>query len=545
MERQDANGLGSFETRKAGCLEQFSKDLLEFYRDESELGHRQGVRRFLADDRSSGESCLIHVSTYNRPLSPQGRDWQEQIVASMAESPVAKACEVNRYRLDDCGHYISSELADSVSLYQILRQRRQLNPEDVFYILSEIADGIEIATAEHWPRLDLDLQSLFLTKDDNAPTILIVPPPLPGPEAIAQARCIPTHSGIYIQQLAALACSLLGMGLRSGGFRPIAELGANRNHLLKLVIDSDFGRAFSSASDFAHSLENQKVPKVDQGMVDITYFSPSAQTNGDLLTVRQAPSESPELSSNEQARALIDLLPVAKDSVSEPLTVVRLVPEEKERGAATICVTDTLSVGRSSAAEFVTQFSPRSSKNDQLTRLISRKQLQFRLSNGEIICSESESSNTSFVCGKPMAAKVKIAKDSRIMLAGEYELNLQFSPSSWSNGQVWNKVISDIKLSGGLLLSPGKPGISLDNQTAWVFTDVMFGLDVNDQLRIAPRKRNEVLGAFLRADCSLFVVALEEEGSIYLDGKSLRLECPALLSKGLILKIGSYQWTIG
>ena len=131
------------------------------------------------------------------------------------------------------------------------------------------------------------------------------------------------------------------------------------------------------------------------------------------------------------------------------------------------------------------------------------------------------------------------------MVAGEYEVSLRFTRSSWGKeGNVWEGASSSGLRVGALVISPAKPALSLKCSAAWIFTDITFGLDKEGDLLLAPTRKAEALGAFVRRGSAIFVVAFENDGIVRINQDPIKKHEPILLDIDTHLQIGHRSWHI-
>ncbi len=556
------------------CLAGLAAELSTRYEDDQTVpSAAMGTKRFQARQTATGRPCLICMRHYDQPLSAEQLAAQRVIISRISRDESAHLCAHIESRLEPEAHYIVSSLAGTTSLHQVLRQQRRLDFESVCQVLSGVATALEHATAARWPRAMLDAHALFLASADDEglrKPVKLLAPPLPGLEITPGAACIPQSSGEYVTELALLACELLGMPARRQRFRPLPQLNADTNQLLRNVIEGGSGFTFESASQFVSFMQagqttEPTIPTANFRMPpSFTTHStmptlatlqrpvPSAPSvppappvpgvphvPGSTATVAVAP---PERTPQRQQSALP--LPPPLPGVMD--RHIRLEPlSSQPQPTVALFLGEEIRVGRGVKAPFVTRFMPQNTRNDERTRLISREHLVLQRQGSSLWLSDLPGVHQSFISGRPLDAKAGVGRFCRVSISGEFELEIRRLESWWTDAVVWqNPSNPPVPIPGAILLAPGSGAQAFDFRTLWLFTDAAFGIGPNGTLSLQPASLRDVLGWFVAAHDGFWIVAAENDGSIALDGKVLAAASPMPLQGVSQLRIGAHEWQV-
>ncbi len=540
------------ESRDA-CLKAFSEDIDLYFRRLNPLSRVPNTHRILAFDAVDDKPCLIVARDYMHPLSETELDAQKQSLEIIRGTTSPHACRLKRYRLEASGHYLVSELTGTQSVSQLLRQERKFELEKVVELLRELATGLEVITRHGWPRIELDLNTLFLSDRDDKTEIPITIPPLPGMETVAGGQGFHGCSSGYVDQLAKVACNLLGMPSSAKNFHPFPDIGSHRNRLLEQIVNTKCGALFESITDFVDNFEDGTVPDPVENFDPQTSPLPvrTSTSTQPIDPPAKEPASPPALPPDEtnhpDPRPPVSPPPPPSEEETAPgiaCDKLRLIPSSLERGITGLIATDDLRIGRSGTADFVVQFLPRNPKNNELTNMVSREHLVLSKRDDVLEVEETSDTNQSFVGGTPIHRHQEIIKDCFLLVAGEYELNLRFTASSMGKEErILHNPQSEGSRNGALVLSPGKLSQSLNYSTAWIFTDIRFGIDPEGKLILAPKKTDvEVLGLFLRRESGVYVIAMGNKRLVSINGVTVEPGDPVLLPSDSQLKIGDYTW---
>jgi hypothetical protein len=132
----------------------------------------------------------------------------------------------------------------------------------------------------------------------------------------------------------------------------------------------------------------------------------------------------------------------------------------------------------------------------------------------------------------------------RITVAGVYDLELRKLESWWPMRGPWLEPLGMPPITGAALLSPSSLTPALEFRTLWLFTDAAFGIGRSGGLNLLPNSSRDVLGWFLVAHKSIWVLASENDGSITLDSEPLKAKQPMPLAKASRLRIGALEWSV-
>lgn len=542
------------------CLEQFSADLSARYtNDETVPSVAMGTRRFTAQCKTTGRPAFICLRQYASPLNSLQIDIQRAILARLEPAETDRLCGLMASRIEPHAHYVISTMAGPMSLHQVLRQQRRMDFATACELLRNIAEALESAVAARWPRCMVDLHALFISlshPDGLRQPIKLIVPALPGPEIAAGTAGIPTSSQEYIQDLALMTCELLGMPVRNQRFRPLPLLSAEANQILRTAVESGQGELFESARAFAAVLRSGQQPHSAPYNPSTSTAPPSLTSAGGTAPVAPPVKPSPPLPANGNGPTVI--LP-PQDRVAERKAPALPYPRAPEGALSktlrlepvrngpivTLCLTNELKLGRSVKTDYIAQFFPRSPRNDDRTRLISREHLAFVRRDSDLWVSNLPGANQSFISGKPLDDSLKAGRFCRISVAGEYDVELRKLDSWFVEGRPWKESIEpELAMAGATLLSPSASIEALDARTVWLFTDAGFGINARGELNLQPVSLRDALGWFLAAHGTIWIAAAEAEGSILLDGEALKAQTPLPLGRATQLRIGNLEWRV-
>ncbi len=541
------------------CLAQFSADLAAKYGDDQLIPSREsGVHRYLAT-RLGGCACVICVRTHPEPLSQWELDQQRVLVESIRQTRHPYLCPIMDHRLEPHGHYVVSGPVGSVPLHEYLRQHRAVPFGDLCDFVTLLAESLEAAVEARWPRCSIDSHTLMLGECSLEAVrrgVCLSVPPLPGPELRpAGARPLPEASTAYVPDLAFLVCDLLGSPARIQRFKPIAQVGALTNQLLRFVLEGQWQGHIESARAFALSLRNtaasdvaRSVPFAAQPLmtfVDTPSAPPPIPPQSRTPVNASSPTSAVTAQVPPPVASATALKSLARQPQAAPIMeLVRLQPKsEAHQTSVTLCLAGELTIGRGAACAHVAQFFPRNPRNDQRTRMISRQQLSLRWTNGAPLLTEPADVNQSFAGGQPLGGRLKLGNFARVSIAGEYDLDIRSLPSWWPVGQLWKDAAPAApgSPSGSLLLVPMQGLSALDTSTIWLFTDAAFGIGPSGAIDLQPASMRDVIGSFVRDGSALFVVTAESDGVVRLNGESLQAQQPRSLKPGDELRIGAVE----
>jgi hypothetical protein len=359
--------------------------------------------------------------------------------------------------------------------------------------------------------------------------------------------------------LALMTCELLGMPVRSQRFRPLPQLSAETNQILRSVIEGGAAPLFESARKFTGFLRGGVRGEPSPYMVPSnTPVSPptALETRPPTLpvTATQEPTpphptltDAPTVvvpAPERQPDRLLECLPQPTVPDSPLPAMLRLQPVGLGP-IISLCVGDEIKVGRGVKAHHVAQFFPRNPRNDDRTRLLSREHLALARQGTQLWIRDLPGANHSFASGKPIGAKLGIGRFSRVTIAGEYDLEVRKLDTWWPDGEPWKDLPDALpSVTGAAFLSPANTTPALEMRTLWLFTDAAFGVSTRGELNLQPTSSRDVLGWFLMAHKSAWIIASEDDGSIVLDGQPLRAKQPVPLGNAKRLRVGSLEWNL-
>ena len=531
-------------------LDSFSAYLTPRYESLEELPGSDGrVGRWVARRISDGAMCLITIVQYGGSiLTAEAVEAQQEIGLRMDASTSPRLGELLEWHATPEAHFVVSTLPGPGSLQALLRRRHALPYAQVCGIVRAIAEGVADAAAAGFAPPVIDATTIFLSEPER-PVLdegLQLPlPPLPGPDLLA----LESRSGVSphaVQEFAYLACDLLGLPGRDSKFRPAAHLSAATNQLLAGAIDGDNSILDAGPVAFAEAFTGQSIPVRPAAGPDAiagTAGIPAAPAH--LTTTSQAVVKA---GSRLQVLAT-PAIPPANAPVTMPLiesvtavTRLRLTPRTSGQSMIMLAAGESLTIGRSSEADFVTRFHPRSTRNDTRTRLLSREHILMSLENGHPRACNHAEANMSFCGGQPITGGIILTKSCRLSIAGEYDLDVLRLPSAWDDGDVWGEGCP--AAAGGVVLRPSAGMTAWDMRTIWIFTDVPLALGPDGGLRSSPDNDRGALGWLLRGRGQFWLMAADEEGSLIIDGKPLTAREPELVRPDTLLRIGRNEWDV-
>ena len=580
---------GSVSARR--CLEEITAELDARVSDQQVVPpSAMGVRRFSGRDRTTGLHCFGSMRQYDQPLNVAQLDYQRAIVARLARHETESLGCLLHARVEADGHCIVSSLPGPDSLQHLLRKHRKFEFDIVEALLSQLADALDEAVTCRWPRVMVDTHALFFAMPpvgvEQAPRLKLVVPPLPGSEIGSGTVCIPANSAEYVPELAHLTCELLGMPARRQRFRPLPQLSKETNELLRNVMEGEAHTAFESARQFVSFM----AAGVSASPMSVqTFFSTSLAGNRSTTggstpptdpvahAPTPAPAPAPSTAPAAPAPAPMVSAPTPRsDEPSEeaPTVAVPAIVSQPQRAQVRIArpsrpekalcshlrltsitaqnlphigiyTSEEVRIGRGANTHFVSQFFPRSPRNDERTRLLSREHVSIRRQGAGLFMGDLPDANQSFVNGRPIDSKTGIGRFCRVAIAGEYDLELRKLDSWWENADVWvGDEEKPCAVHGALSLTPASGQSSLEFRGLWLFTDAAFGVQSGGALNLNPLTVQASLGWFLVAHGGIWVAATEDDDTIAIDGKSLKARSPSPLHHDAVLKIGLQEWRV-
>ncbi len=555
--------LTDFAASQLQCLRGFEDELMSRYTSPELIPKRESTLQMITAVREADHlPSLIVVRHYAAPMANELLEQQRAMLARMRGTSSPFLCELLESRAETYAHFLVGSAPGFCPLYDVLRQQRELPFETVAAVLAQLADGLVAATAANWPRMMLDIRSLFTASNDVDSLhqgLRLAVPPLPAPDM--GVLVVPRSSTEYILELAILACELLGMRVQNGRFRPIAELGEERNQILRMVIENAQETEFTSARDFVTKLTGEIMTARHQRATTATAANPTpgraTSPTGPAPQPLPPPPPLPEMRppppppSEEPTRHAPG--PTSLPRVSMPDMPELLLPPARLRLAArsaeslpvvSIYIADEISVGRSPKANFIAQFAPATQRNKERTMSISKEHLFLSSNGADVWLRDASEVSHSFINGQAVEGRLRIGRFCRIMVAGEYELEIRRMDSAWPEGCVWDPSEGRPALPGATVLTPG-PEISVyEHRVLWLFTDAAFGVLPGGALQLQPGTSRDVLGWFLTLRGCVWVMAAESDGTVMLDGTLVKKNEPQLLRPGQYLKIGTQEWQV-
>jgi len=531
-----------------------------------------GLRRYQAPHRTTGALHHFCVRTYGSPLAPAQMDAQRAIVSRLPRAESAGLCAMVDCRLEPTGHFIVSTVSGGMPISQLLRQAPRQDFAAVCDLLAHVAEALETATAQRWPRVLVDVHSLYLDRGATDPLrrpVKLLVPPLPGPEIVSGSPACPGSSVDYVLDLALLTCELLGMRVLGQNFRPLPQLGEEPNEILRSVIAGPAAPIFESAPRFVsflrggnrrgwHSTGNiasslrptGTQPPPPLPVRDLAGESvPLPDALPPLTSERPLDSEAPTVAvpaPQRQADKVLDSLPLPIIDPAIPLAAGLRLEMLSDSGAVIcLCTGDDLKVGRHSKKNHhVTRLFPATPQNSENEKLISREHLMFQRQGTQLWVRDLPGACHSFDRGKPLSPRHPVGAMCRITVAGVYDLELRKLESWWPMRGPWLEPLGMPPITGAALLSPSSLTPALEFRTLWLFTDAAFGIGRSGGLNLLPNSSRDVLGWFLVAHKSIWVLASEDDGSITLDSEPLKAKQPMPLAQASRLRIGALEWSV-
>lgn len=554
------------------CLSGFSSELGTSYDSDNIVPPwAMGVRRFTARRIATSQTCFISVRQNSEPLSQVQLEFQRGLLARLSPAESQYLGGLVEGRAEPEANYVVSTLPGLTSLHQLLRQQRRLDVGRGREILTQVAEALEAATAAHWPRVMVDTHALFvpaMSSDMSDSGLKLVVPPLPGAaEMVPGAAGFPVSSNEYVQDLAYLTCELLGMPARRQRFRPLPQLGADANQVLRDVIEGGGAASFGSALEFLAAftaglpaeattlggglagMTTGVVPRAHQPQTTATiapHTLSTPPTGAGGLSALQTPVPRPVPVAVAPPQPKLPPL-AAPPRPEKPLcSHLRLSsPSSPHLPQVGMFLGDQINLGRGAATHFVTQFFPRNPRNDGRTSLISREHVRLSRKDGTLLVEDLPNTNQSFINGRPVPSGSTFRQSCRVTIAGEYDLDMRKVDSWWQDGAVWTEQGETLPPVGGAVVLAPAPGASvLEFRGIWMFTDAAFGLLPTGALNLHPSSIQGALGWFVVLHDGIWVLASENDGSLAVDNGVLKAGVPMPLHDGTLLRVGTQDWRV-
>lgn len=498
------------------------------YDPEFELTGDGWTKRYIARRKLDQVPVMVTVAAYPQALNAEALAWQRQHLDILRNPVVPTLCPLLTANLQPWAQSVVSTLAGHESLFQMMRQRHQLDFLEVCLILASLTEALESACASGQVTPLVNAYSLYLAPQTTPQDPLRIGLPVFGiplpfvteaglwPNLMAMPNTAP-----FVPQLARLACELLGLPVRGGRYRPIAQIGEVSSEVLRRVIDS--GAVYDSVSafmvDFAgHNLPIH-LPSKPEGSPTMATISNAMPTpTVSTAAIREPlPGNMLKPSHNRPAR-----LSAKYFTGGTALSRLRLVPTNSPGlPACGLVAGKEIWVGRSPAqSDFPTVFLPSNPRNDTKTQSISRKHSRLCVDGAEVLFSDAEGVNKSFAGSQPLDGKVKPGAVCRVMVGGEYDLEIRVLPSWWEEAAVWQDEDSAPPPTGAVCLNGPANGV-YPCLAALVLTDIAFSVRPDGKLIMGPLQPHEVVGWFLQRTGGLWVVSAESDGAIKLNDVAL------------------------
>ena len=489
------------------------------YDPEFELTGDGWTKRYIARRKTDRVPVMVTVAAYPQALNADAIAWQQRFIPMLSQPILPSICPIISVNLQPWAQSVVSSLAGDESLFQMMRRLQQLRYLDVCLLLGSLAEAIETACQCHHVAPLLNAYALYLapsTSPTEAPRIGLpvtgVPLPFSTDSGTWPNLMAMSGTSVFVPQLAKLACELLGLPVRSGKYRPIAQIGEHSSEVLRKVIDASV--PYASVSDFILDFTGQprtrpaSQPHRPQDIIPPEPPTPTQST----ATFRPIEPESKHPA------------PLAAANVvnAAPLSRLRIVPKDKPTlPTCGLVAGKEIWIGRSPAqSDFLTLFVPSSPRNDLRTQALSRKHCRLSVENGAVYFSDGEGVNQSFAGSQPLEGKVKPGSVGRVMVAGEYDLEIRLLTSTWDKAPIWQDSAAAEAPTGAASLS-GPPTGVFPCIAALVHTDVAFSVKLEGHLVLGQPDLKDLVGWFLQRNGGLWIAAATNNGNIEINGRQL------------------------
>jgi len=231
-----------------------------------------------------------------------------------------------------------------------------------------------------------------------------------------------------------------------------------------------------------------------------------------------------------------------------PLGGLSLIPAAPHAAEAYSIVTgDVLRIGRSkSEVDLVTWFLPRSTRNDVLTKRISRVHARLAVEDGRIWLTDCGTANGTTLDASPVTERVALptSTHSELTLAGEYKLVIDPQPIAFPG----------IEVDGLPPKAPGAPcGAirfhSLDKmepqfRTVWLLDQISFGRGRGCGLRFQDTSLGDLQGVLCQFEGAVWIGVIGGDPAVWLDGEPLDRGLLAPIRGYSTLKIGRAGYSV-
>lgn len=227
------------------------------------------------------------------------------------------------------------------------------------------------------------------------------------------------------------------------------------------------------------------------------------------------------------------------------LSLVPTAPPATE--AYSIVVDDEFKIGRSGGeVDLVTWILPRSQRNDALTRRISRVHAKARLEAGRLWVSDCGTANGTTLDSVAVGDRAALpsATHSELVLGGEYHIVVDPLPTPFPNLEIEEHPCAFKDAPCGAVRFHPNQGPGPERKPIWLLRQVAFGSGRGCGMRLDAIGVADVEGLFCLAGQTVWIGLLGVEGSILLDGVSLRRGELAPIKEYKHLKIGPFLYSI-
>ncbi len=452
--------------------------------------------------------CRILVTVHSSPLPPAELQQQQTWLVAMQATPIPGTSQLLTSHAEPWGYYHISSAAHPLSLRTQLDTGLSYTWKDIARHITSLAHTADSARAHGWPPLLISSTTLFSTPPHQAAPELALPP-------------LPHHRSLTLtdtlHQLALLISEMLGHPQLTPSWIPLAALDHTANSLLAQA-HSHQATSAPDARSFAAALW----PRRDTTLSSATPLPDSAPTPPSIGSSLARPPAWPSTYQTTSLRL-------------EPQTLAPHPP---------ILITQAprLTIGRALTAHCVTRFTPRTPRNDARTLLISREHLHLTVEGAHITARDTPDANPSYLHGQPSPVWTLHPGLQRLTVSGEYELDLNQTPSSWPHGQVWNDQPSGPSaFHGALTLSPAHTSGIIPFHTIWLHTDMPIGIHPDGTLHLHPEPQH-IIAHLLSAHGLIALYPTTPSPPISLNGTPLSPASPTLLKAGDILQTTSVEY---
>jgi hypothetical protein len=511
-------------------------------------------RLFRARDLAFDEHVAVKLLGTGCGMDVAGRQSLEIAVRRVQCNPHSHL--LRHYALDAPAGVLVREWIHGFSLLDLLRRRHALTADEVFRLLSSLADTLDFLASRELPIPRPLLGKVFIqfAADVSPDSVLALPiaawpaftikvNPLCLLGLLADTTSDTTRTAFFEARSAAAAAEAGGPRTFAGllyeilggrqrdtdtrRYTPLAALHEEGNGVLRRAL-------LVAPHDNCHSLWRDLLA----AQASIAMPAPSVSAGRQPL---------PQLSIPDQLIGNV-----------QPGLALKLNPEDPAAPAVYLIARPRFTIGRSrQSADFVTRLLPESAANNTLTDRISRVHAIAESAGGHLLIRDGNGAAPS-VNGSALDGHLlsplhphPLAQRAILSLGHEYALELipllDPAPRDWqiTNLDSWRgKRTPAGNLAGALVCEP-RNGQQAIRQSVWLFTEIGFGLDCSGRIIWDTRGCAESPAAFHHLHGCFWLRSHSMAGTALAVGDvAIAADEIAPLAAGATLRIGPTVFTI-